>query len=181
MELFYERVKGICQKRHINLDHETEYYVVFLLASVKSLRGDRVVMQDLGDMFREARKGTTVSHAIKLQTIGDSGLMIAGFWADFTQGRHLLGVDHYISVGENAYSVLDGSQMLQGPFDSLAREFRRIVGLLNEVSENFSLTSMQNVLNLYERWQHTHDPRLAQVLKEQGIDVVASANPRSIH
>jgi hypothetical protein len=62
-------------------------------------------------------------------------------------------------------------------FDELAAKFTAVVDVLNEVSEQSTLTSNTDVLRLYEKWLKTGSRRSGTLLVAKGI-VPTASSPR---
>ena len=61
-------------------------------------------------------------------------------------------------------------------FFELSAKFGRFVDVLNEVSEESSLTAAAGILRLYERWLQTGSKRSENRLREEGILLGKSAD-----
>ncbi len=125
------------------------------------------------EFLAQAQKLSGTKRITFFRRVGDSSLMVAGFWPEYVQrNSSLIGLDYYIKLGRSAYASI-GEEHFKGVFNELALKFSQAVWIFNQISEEFTLVGMEDILKMYERWQQTRDPRLAETLKSKGVNVVA--------
>ena len=93
------------------------------------------------------------------------------------------GVDYYIEMGCGAYgwlsSDLENSNVAvlsSEVFGELSRWFPQFVSVLDEFADNSGLRSDRDLIALYELWLRNKDPRLAEKIKQKGINISSVSN-----
>lgn len=178
-EYFYELLTEILRKRKFKLTPETEYYLVNLLN--RFITTDALYARDQEGHFKEEPLALMVKEAIEtpqaesqklmFRQVGDVSLYVAGFFQD-SISRKLVDIDYYIGMGGNAYEQVarraDEEKMKQ-LFSELAHRFAAFVDVLAEISDQTTLKSESNLVQLYDRWNRTKSERAAKALQEAGI------------
>jgi hypothetical protein len=182
-EFFHDSVQQALQHQHVELEAQTEHYLVSVLTRFarseeffapedRGRRGQRPLAALLGDALSapapEQRRAS-------MQRLGDVSLFMAGFLAQ-SFARKLVDVDYCIAMGGRAYGTLADSwrgrmrgQVFALLFAELAAKFQPLVDVLNEVAEMAQPASDRDLLRLYEIWQKTQSPRARRLLCERGI------------
>jgi hypothetical protein len=116
-----------------------------------------------------------------LRSVGDLSLFVAGFFSD-SLNRKLVDIDYYVMLGGRAYESLSRfeRETFAPAFAELAGSFVSFVDVLNDVSEQCTMTSNADVLRLYEKWLRTGSRRDGQRLVERGIVPNASIATRFV-
>jgi hypothetical protein len=187
VEFFKEQVEAACQRQRLRPQPLTSYYIVALLSQYAHPGGTGAgdVMsgsETLGLKLLRALDSGGSSQRLGLKQVGDTSLVISGFFSDSLR-RRLVDVDYYISLGGYAYRSLvasdDGLSLI---FAELAEKFVAFVDVLSEVSERAQLTNDADLLRLYEKWLRTGSRRNGDLLAERGIvpNSAIAAAPRRI-
>jgi hypothetical protein len=172
-EFFKELVAEAMNRRQLEADHLTEYYLVNLLCQY--VRLDPVAHADYGEplavrLARALESGGGDQRA-RLRSLGDFSLFTSGFFSDSLR-RRVVDVDYYKAMGEYAYGSLsrDDRDAFAGVFGELARKFVRFMDVLAHISERTAMAPRDtDVLRLYETWLRTGSPRDADRLVERGL------------
>jgi len=179
---FKELVEIALQRQRMQASELTSFYIVNLLTTFVhrdnglSSRADGEplalqlarAMESEGSVRREA-----------LRSVGDLSLFVAGFFSD-SLNRKLVDIDYYVMLGGRAYESLSRieRETLAPAFAELAGSFLSFVDVLNDVSEQCTVTTNADVLRLYEKWLRTGSRRDGQRLVERGIVPNASIGSR---
>jgi hypothetical protein len=186
-EFFKDELHGALAKQHLEVEDQTEHYVVNVLtlfARSEALyeqtpEGSR--LKPLVVMLTEALEAPTSEDRNRgLQRLGDVSLFIAGF---FSRGfaRKLIDIDYHIAMGGRAYATLaevlsrGRSKVLGGVFAELSAKFQPLVDALNEVSESSYSHSDKDILRLYELWLKTGSRRSYEILKRLGVNPIPAS------
>jgi hypothetical protein len=185
-EFFHESVQQALHKQHVDVDAQTEHYVVNVLTTFSRSEDfyqqtpEGMRLPPLAHMLAEAAEArTTEQQHHALRRLGDVSLFIAGFFAQ-SFARKLIDIDYHIAMGGRAYGTLaeaTRSHSMAELFAELARKFQRLVDVLQDVAEMSHVHSDQDVLRLYEIWIKTGSPRAFGILKQLGVAPVA-VSPR---
>jgi hypothetical protein len=195
-EFFHDALHGALERQHVNVEDQTENYVVNLLtlfARTEALydqapnAGQPARLKPLVVMLTEALEAPSPADRHRgLQRLGDVSLFVAGF---FAQGfaRKLIDIDYHIAMGGRAYGTLaealarTRSRVLGQVFAELAEKFQPMVDALNDLSETNYKHTDQDILRLYEIWLKTGSKRSFQILKRLGVDPTPSARCQRAH
>jgi hypothetical protein len=186
-EFFKDSLHGALKKQQLEVEDQTEHYVVNVLTlfarseALYERTPDGARLKPLVVMLSEALEAPSESDRNRgLQRLGDVSLFIAGF---FSRGfaRKLIDVDYYIGMGGRAYATLGDAlsrgrgKVLGGVFSELADKFQPLVDALNELSESSYAHSDKDILRLYEVWLKTGSRRSYELLKRLGVNPTATA------
>ena len=180
-EFFKDSLHGTLQKQQLEVEDQTEHYVVNLLTLFarsealyeRTPAGAR--LKPLVVMLTEALEAPSAGDRNRgLQRLGDVSLFIAGF---FARGfaRKLIDIDYYIAMGGRAYATLGEAlsrgrgRVLGSVFAELSDKFQPLVDALNELSESAYAHSDKDILRLYEIWLKTGSRRSYEILKRLGV------------
>jgi hypothetical protein len=191
-EFFRDALHGALERQRLEVEDQTEHYVVNLLTlfsrseALYEKTSDGTRLKPLVVMLSEALEARSLEDRNRaLQRLGDVSLFIAGFFAQ-SFARKLVDIDYHIAMGGRAYSALADSmargrgKVLGQVFSELSQKFQPMVDALNDVSETSYHHSDKDVLRLYEIWMKTGSRRSYEILRKLGVDPSASArNPRS--
>jgi len=185
-EFFHDSVQQALKHQHVDLEDQTEHYVVNVLttfarsdALYDEHASQKVGLPPLVSLLAAAMDApTTERRNHLLQRLGDVSLFVAGFFSH-SFARKLVDVDYHIAMGGRAYgSLADNMRGVRGRavatvFAELAGKFQRMVDVLNDVAEMARPTTDKDVLRLYEIWLKTGSPRARQLLTQLGVQPVA--------
>lgn len=189
-DYFRSSIEGAAQNQGVSLNPQATQYVVNLLTLFA--RSDRLYedtgesygLKPLASMLADASEAANMAERAQiLQRIGDVALFVSGFFSD-SLARRTVDVDYYIRMGGTAYASL--SDEVRGTargdvFSDLYRElavtFPMFVDVLNEVRDG-GRGSDFDLLRTYEIWLKTGSPRAAALLREHGIQPVATDTRR---
>lgn len=181
-EFFRDSVQQALQHQHVQVDAQTEHYLVAMLtrfADANELhqgQGGARTPRPLAFLLADAVAASDpIEQRDRMQKLGDVSLFMAGFFAQ-SFARRLVDIDYCIGMGGRAYGFLADSWRGRARgaafsllFTELAAKFQRLVDVLNEVADNARPASDPDVLRLYEIWQKTGSPRARQLLDRRGI------------
>jgi hypothetical protein len=195
-EYFHDALQGALERQQVNVEDQTEHYVVNLLtlfARSETLydqtpnSSQPARLKPLVVMLTEALEAPSAADRHRgLQRLGDVSLFIAGFFAQ-SFARKLIDIDYHIAMGGRAYSALadalarSRSRVLGQVFAELAEKFQPMVDALNDVSETSYQHTDRDILRLYEIWLKTGSKRSFQILKRLGVDPTPSARCQHAH
>ncbi len=182
VEYFKEVVEKVMARQGFRTSELSSFYLVQLLDDFVDL--DRRFTQaevEVDTTLAELLCGAIASQGdrrfARLKLTGDVALFVSGFFSD-SIARRRLELDYYVRMGGYAYgraarlSPNDAASV----FHELSAKFGRFVDVLNEVSEESSLTDAAGVLRLYERWLQTGSKRSENRLRQEGILLQTSAD-----
>ncbi len=181
-EYFREVVKDAIRNHDLDIYESTEFYIVNLLTEYTrtenfyaSTKDGSFAEEPLALVLVKALGSDLGERILLLRKVGDVSLFISGFFSD-SLNRKVVDIDYYISMGENAYGHLSHLVRARTPenqlstvFNELSKKFIPFVEVLSEVSEQNSITSMDDIMRLYEKWLKTKGKRYAKLLREKGI------------
>lgn len=167
---FKQALDEAIKHQRISLSQEAAKYLLDIL--ILGLRLDPFKeMPGVGGKYLEALEQNRTSDFKK---IGDASLLAAGIWWRSLL-RKLVDVDYYIKIGSMSYHRVGeaGPQNLSDLFEELADNFKNLVNILAEAAQSVSAPNLSNedILRMYEVWIKTHNPFLAEKLKELKIIV----------
>jgi hypothetical protein len=177
-EFFRERVGDVLAHRHLQVQPETEFYLVDVLA--RFLESERLHVEQPDGSVREeplalillrALEARAEVRAKELKRLGDTALFVSGFFGD-SLARSAVDVDYYIAMGGRAYAALGEVERRRGMdalFAELADRFPVFVDCFAEIAELADLRSDRGLVRLYERWLRTRSERVAQLLRARGV------------
>jgi hypothetical protein len=107
-----------------------------------------------------------------MRDLGDVALFICGFFPDSFDRRGLTRT-YVVGMGGRAYLVLGEAERRRSSmsevFAELAGRFHDMARVLDEVRERTALRTDGAMLRLYERWQRSGSPALADRLRRRGV------------
>src|SRR5579872_2949442 len=192
-EFFKDALHGALEKRHLEVEDQTEHYVVNLLTlfsrseALYDTTSEGTRLKPLVVMLSEALEARSTGDRNRgLQRLGDVSLFIAGFFAQ-SFARKLIDIDYHIAMGGRAYGVLADTlsrgkgRVLGNVFAELSEKFQPMVDALNELAESAHTHSDKDILRLYEIWLKTGSRRCYALLKRLGVDPTAAGGTQSAH
>jgi len=182
-EFFQSSVGAAMEHQQVLADDDTVYYLVSLLThfihteNLFEETDDGIGLRPLAFLYADAvHSRHAVDRQAALRRLGDVALFIAGFFAD-SLDRKAVDIDYYIAMGGSAYGYLAENlggtprgQALCPIYRELAEKFTPFVDVLGEVSETIEARERRTLLRLYDLWLRTGSPRLAQQLRQCGIE-----------
>ncbi len=189
-EFFKDSLQGALQKQQLEVEDQTEHYVVNLLTlfarseALYERTPEGARLRPLAVMLSEALAAPSAGDRNRaLQRLGDVSLFVAGFFAR-SFARKLIDVDYYIAMGGRAYGTLGETlsrgrgKVLGNVFAELSDKFQPLVDALNELSESAYTHSDKDILRLYEIWLKTGSRRSYEILRRLGVNPTASSSSR---
>jgi hypothetical protein len=185
---FFELVHGAVRNQKINVQPETEFYIVKLLnrfifseSLYSKNREGHLEEQPLAFMLKDALEAEVPTEQKSLfQNVGDISLYKAGFFQE-SISRSLVDLDYYIGIGGAAYqnaATRCDDKSFRTLFSELSDKFPKFVSLLGEVSERTTFTrNEQDLFRMYDMWSRTKSERAAKALQKAGIKVAGSGEP----
>jgi hypothetical protein len=184
-EFFRDAFHEASENQHLDIDEQSEQYVVNLLTmfsradALYEKTPDGLRIRPLAHMLAEALDAPSNTQRQRaLQRLGDVSLFVAGFFAR-SFARKLIDIDYHIAMGGNAYSSLADSMQRSSAgrciatiYAELADKFQGLVDALNEVSEMSYVHSDADILRLYEIWMKTGSARAQGLLNRLGVQPV---------
>ena len=184
-EYFKELVDKALERQGVSSSELSSFYLVQLLdnfVSLHELHSELEVGMDtsLAELLCDALESVGGRRLTLFRFTGDLALFLSGFFSD-NIARRRLDLDYYRRMGGYAYSRAAhlSPEELSSVFRELSQKFSRFVDVLNEVSEESSISDSASVIRLYERWRETGSRRSEALLRRQGILVDAAA--RQLH
>jgi hypothetical protein len=181
-EFFKDALHGALEKRRLEVEDQTEHYVVNVLTlfsrseALYETTSEGRRLKPLVVMLSEALEARSEGDRNRgLQRLGDVSLFIAGFFAQ-SFARKLIDIDYHIAMGGRAYAALAEAmsrgkgRVLGQVFNELANNFQPMVDVLNEVSETSYKHSDKDILRLYEVYLKTGSRRCYEILKRLGVE-----------
>lgn len=178
-EFFYELLTDALGRRALRPTPETEFYLVNLLNQFMTT--DALYMRDANGHYREEPLALMMKEALEtseaelkkmlFRQVGDVSLYVAGFF-QHSLTRKLVDLDYYIGMGGGAYQQVASradEEKTKVIFEELAHRFGSFVDVLADVSDQTTLKSEKNLLQLYDLWSRTGSERAAKSLQEEGI------------
>ena len=182
VEYFKEVVERVMARQGFRSSELSSFYLVQLLDDFVALdhrytRAEVEVDATLAELLCGAIASEGERRFARFKLTGDVALFMSGFFSD-SIARKRVELDYYMRMGGYAYgraaqlSLTDTASV----FVELSAKFGRFVDVLNEVSEESSLTDAAGVLRLYERWLQTGSKRSEKRLRQEGILLGTSAD-----
>jgi hypothetical protein len=186
-EYFRDNLHGALERQRLEVEDQTEHYVVNLLTlfarseALYERSADGPHPKPLVAMLAEALEARSPADRHRgLQRLGDVSLFMAGFFAG-SFARKLIDIDYHIAMGGGAYRSLAEAlgrgrgHALAQVFAELAEKFQPLVDTLNDVSELSREHTDEDVLRLYEIWLKTGSRRSHRLLTRLGVCPAPSA------
>lgn len=144
---FFDQLESVNQKSQIQLPKETIYYSSLVMDKFGhsnqyfEVVDGRVREKVLGVKLLEAGHLSAVEQKRELKDIGDTALILCGFFSESINDKKLLDIKYYREVGQVAYQRLD----------SLVPSFYDVEYFYKGLSSQFDLLT-----NLMQIVQRTH-------------------------
>lgn len=177
-EVLREKVQDAFLRQELTASEFAEFYLVNLLSDFHEVErrfneyGEDILERPLALLFLKADAGDPAMRIRQFRRLGDTALVIAGFYADRVR-RALVGLSYYISMGGSAYGRLaelhEGEQMFAQLYGELSSRFAAFADVLSIVAPWNRASSNSDLVRIYERWLTTGDEKLEALLEEGGI------------
>ena len=189
-DYFFQSLNEICERRSMESSDSSIAYIVNLLCEYT--RSDQLFdwdqttgygLRPLAMLYGDAMQAPDQKQRIAaLRKLGDIALFIAGLF-NSSLSRKPVGVDYYIDMGGSAYGWLSEDLENSGPvlldhevFRELSEAFPGFVGVLDEFADNSGMRGDRDLIAMYELWLKSKDPRIAEKIKQQGVNVSSVSN-----
>jgi hypothetical protein len=176
-EVLREKVQTALCHQDVEVSETTEFYLVNLLDEFlheqffDGIRGPHADVP-LAIMLLDASNKRPSERASSLKRVGDTSLVISGFFADSIR-RGTVDLGYYISIGESAYlslaEIMGNHKAFREIYDEMGHNFQEFVDVLAAVAPWNRPTSDAELLQIYERWVATGDDKLKELLDAKGI------------
>jgi hypothetical protein len=172
---FREQLDGALRKRGTEAGEGTRAYLVDLLSRVGLGQSPEALKTPLAIQLAEARSSVSPPDRLRrFRALGDDALYLRGFCADHLDHRGItteyvatLGEAAYDQAGDLAWSRSElGSS---GVYRELSRRFEALADAIDDVRESTAMRTPTEVLRLYEKWNRTHSPKIAERLSAEGL------------
>ncbi len=168
-EFFRDRVRAALSRRELEVTETTEFYLVELLARNRQLSPGR---ETLAERLGQALTATSRRERLRaFRDAGDSALVAAGLFFDYLERRGI-SRDYVVAIGCRAYASA-GELAFDSPvaeaYPELSNSFEEFARVFDDVRESTELRTPQDIVRLYERWQQTRSPLLAERLRAAGV------------
>jgi hypothetical protein len=177
-EVLRDKVHSAMIKQDVEVSDVTEYYLVNLLDEFQHAgwlfrrQGSGLIERPLAILLLEAMSKEPQAKIQCLKQVGDTSLIVLGFFADNVR-RRIMAPSYYSSMGESAYLSLAGlmkdHQTFAPLYGELADKFDHFVDVLACVAPWNRPDSDAELLRIYERWLVTGDANLKELLERKGI------------
>jgi hypothetical protein len=185
-EFFREAVSDALAHRRLQIQGETEFYLVNLLDTFLAATGEGPdpTAEPLALILARALAGSREERYRELKRLGDTSLFVSGFFPD-SLARSAVGAGYYAAMGERAYGSLAegglGPAGLEALYDELSRRFEDFADLYAEIAELAELRSNRGLVRLYQRFLLTGSRRVAERLQARGVALFGGPAIRGRH
>ncbi|HJK96680.1 MAG TPA: hypothetical protein RMF84_05630 [Polyangiaceae bacterium LLY-WYZ-14_1] len=126
----------------------------------------------LGEALDPDGPSTSGERFEQLRAIGDDALYLCGFFDPWLAARGLE-AGYVAGLGGQAYLAASelrrgGGEPAEG-YRELARDFRGLAEVLEDVREQTSMRTPQDIVRLYDRFRRAPSARLARRLRSAGV------------
>lgn len=179
-EFFLEMVSTALGRRRVQVQPETEFYLVhvleqFMMSENLFPTNGQGNFEDtpLFKILKEALEEPRPEHqALMFRRLGDVSLYVAGFFQESLR-RRAIDPGYYIEMGGTAYQQVS-RRVDQSPhqeiFEELAVKFSKMVDVFGDISERTTTPGSQmDILKFYDMWLSTGSERAEKILRDAGI------------
>jgi hypothetical protein len=177
---FHEEVGRALREHSLLLSQHAEWYVVQVL--VDYTREQIPPTEPLALALARSRHAPGAEKAKALRSVGDTTLMLAGFFADSLR-RSAIDENYYIAIGASAYGEAASLLRLATPrrelgetLEEMSAYFPRLAPALAAIGEESTAKGL-DLLTLYERWMQTRSPVLERSLVGRGVILSRPGTP----
>jgi hypothetical protein len=178
MSVIKDKIQGALESHDVRTIELVEFYLVNLLQDFHSVEGaytchgENAVEKPLAVLLLEALEGDITKQIRCLKRVGDTALIVAGFFSDSLH-RGIMRPSYYVAIGRSAYASLalihEGHGSFFEIYDELSAKFPKFVRVIAAVAPWNAAASDSDILRIYERWIMTGDKALKHVLEQNGI------------
>jgi len=130
-----------------------------------------VTVPVLADLMQEVRDAETYRKYSLLQKLGDTSLMVSGYFPEALQKRNV-DIRYFVQMGEFAYSQLDDLSDHNGVYRELSDRFLLFTNLIQHVSVELRTqdSGPEELLRMYSQFKN---PGILRKLQNKGIFPIA--------
>jgi len=142
---FFDQLQSVNQKSQIQLPNETIYYSSLVMDKFGhsheyfEIVDGKVREKVLGMKLLESSHLSRREQQRELKDIGDTALVLCGFFSDSINERKLLDIKYYRDIGQAAYRRLNGIVPsfydVDSFYDGLSRQFDILTNLMQIVQK----------------------------------------------
>lgn len=172
---FHETLTHALATRRIDAPAPTEFYLVGLLTALG--HDTAALSRSVVELSFDVQGSTRGERLSRLRNVGDQALSVMGLFDAHLERRGIsrtyladLGSRAYRTAGQLAHiSRESGERARAQVFHDLGARFRTYAEVLEDVREATALGTPDDVLSLYERFQKTKSPAVAERLAAHGV------------
>lgn len=179
---FRERLEAALGQRGVGAGEATRAYLVDLLARVGLGQENDALVRPLAIQLAEARSAERPDRLRLYRALGDDALYLRGFCAEHLDHRGITS-EYVATLGETAYDQAGGLARGEacGVYRELSHKFEPFADALDEVREGTALRTPRDIVRLYDKWNKTHSPKIAERLSAEGVFPTLGALPKAVH
>jgi hypothetical protein len=171
---FHDQLDAALARRGVEAGDGARAYLVDLMARMGAGHDPGSLRTPLAIQLAEARAVSGGERLRRFRALGDEALYLGGFCSDHLEHRGI-STEYVATLGEAAYdhagelAIRSAERRVGEVYRELARKFACLAAALDELRESTVFRTPRDVVRLYDRWQKTHSPRLAERLSEEGV------------
>lgn len=177
-DYFRERLLDIASNLVPAPHDDTLWYTSHMLARFGNSRHlftydeGRVTIRPLALLYKDAHETTDEqTRCLLLRQLGDLALFMGALFPE-NYARRGIRKDYFVGMGGGAYDYLaENALRNRHVFLELATTFTRMLELIARACSKENAFDSRDIINLYQRWQQSGDPILAEQLKALGVDI----------
>ncbi|OZG71756.1 hypothetical protein BTA51_19140 [Hahella sp. CCB-MM4] len=180
-DYFRERLQELGEELKPPPHEDTLWYMGNMLARFGD--SDQLFSYDYGKtgirplalLYKDAREARDARmRCLILRHLGDLALFLGALFPENYARRGIL-KDYFIGMGGGAYDYLsENADQNRHIFSELATKFARMLELVAKTCSKQNPFDANDVLNLYQRWRQSGNPRIAEQLRALGINLPES-------
>lgn len=128
----------------------------------------------LSDMLSEALEADLYRRVTLLRQLGDTSLMVSGYFPEAVR-RRTMNLSYYYQMGGTAYSRLSDLTESENVFDELSGGFVRLAELISEVSASLKVDHL-SISQLLDFYANSRSETALKKLRDVGV-VPIKAHP----
>jgi hypothetical protein len=172
---FHETLTHALLTRRVEAPPPTEFYLVGLLTALG--HDTAALSRSVVELSFDVQGSTRAERLLRLRNVGDQALSVMGLFDAHLERRGIsrcylaeLGSRAYHCAGQLAHTSREtGERARAQVFRDLGTHFRTYAEVLEDVREATALGTPDDVLSLYERFQKTKSPAVAERLAAHGV------------
>lgn len=158
--LWYDIIHDAEMACSINLSHELESYLVFLL--LRYSNKPELLRHIIATEFLKGAKLTANTRQIALQEVGDKCLLFSGLFPQIAE-RRLVKISYYVNMGQTAYDAI--SLCHNDIYDLLSTQFVTMMDVLQTVRCSSKTIPDLLPIQAYDLWNETDSKRAFKLVK----------------